>query len=112
MHIHEAGATVEKRCVKVRSQLSPADDNRYIRDLGDIDVHSDGRVVHTKLNDKISLFGSDSIIGRTLVIHEIEDGRREGSVEDSRTTTRDKGDTDDRTPEQLVACCHIYQTYD
>jgi Cu-Zn family superoxide dismutase len=111
MHIH-AGGTTEDRCKSAGSHFNPhsedhgtpSDENKHVGDLGNIEVHRDGRVTHTKIDDGISLYGPNSIIGKTLVIHAMEDDLGRGGNNDVSKTT---GPAGGRT-----ACCVIYQIYD
>jgi Cu-Zn family superoxide dismutase len=110
IHIHEGG-TIDERCMKAGSHFNPRakqhgapkDDNRHVGDLGNIEVNKDGRVLQTMVDEQIALFGPNNIIGRTLVIHALEDDLGQGGFEDSKTTGHAGG---------RIGCCVIYQTYD
>jgi Cu-Zn family superoxide dismutase len=110
IHIHEGG-TIDERCMKAGSHFNPLakqhgapkDDNRHVGDLGNIEVNKDGRVLQTMVDEQIALFGPNNIIGRTLVIHALEDDHGQGGFEDSKTTGHAGG---------RIGCCVIYQTYD
>ncbi|KAH8360448.1 hypothetical protein KR200_005095 [Drosophila serrata] len=65
---------------------APADENRHLGDLGNIDATG---TCPTKVNitdSKITLFGADSIIGRTVVVHADADDLGKGGHELSKST--------------------------
>ena len=58
---------------------------RHVGDMGNIE--SDGKVASLDYVDKvISLSGANTIIGRSLVVHEGIDDLGQGGEEDSKTT--------------------------
>ena len=51
----------------------PDDDERHLGDLGNLDADKNGKAKYDRLNDRISLTGRNSIIGRSVVIKERAD---------------------------------------
>jgi Cu-Zn family superoxide dismutase len=114
MHIYEAGAVADK-CIgnvmtshfntQQQQQRTVMDDEGHVADLGNIEVHTHGRAIHTKTNEQIALFGPNNIIGKALVIYRKGDDNQRtsgiGETKTSQTTSR-------RRP---IGCCNIYQTY-
>lgn len=52
---------------------SPNDVDRHAGDLGNLEADSQGRAVYERLDKTITLNGTDSILGKSVVIHEDED---------------------------------------
>ena len=92
-HIHQWG-NLTQGCVTAgphfnpfnKSHGGPNDDERHIGDLGNIESDIDGNATYELIDNKISLFGVNSIIGRSLVVHKNEDDLGRGGFEDSLTT--------------------------
>jgi len=64
----------------------PEDEERHVGDLGNVTAGADG-VAKIEITDKlINLVGPNSIIGRTMVIHEGVDDLGRGGHEQSKTT--------------------------
>ncbi|XP_076876238.1 superoxide dismutase [Cu-Zn] [Brachyhypopomus gauderio] len=64
----------------------PNDDVRHVGDLGNVTAGPDG-VAKVDIEDKlVSLTGSNSIIGRTVVVHEKQDDLGKGGNEESLKT--------------------------
>lgn len=61
----------------------PDASERHVGDLGNVQTDSNGVVNLNLSDDKISLFGKNSIIGRTLVIHAGTDDLGKGGNEES-----------------------------
>lgn len=79
-HVHESG-NLTHCCTSLKGHFNPTNsvhggpnsDIRHVGDLGNIDVNSEG-VANIDFTDHlIKLNGTNSIIGRSLVIHEDED---------------------------------------
>jgi len=92
-HIHEFGDTTNG-CISAGAHFNPAgkhhgaptDENRHLGDLGNIEASADGSA-SLKITDRfVSLFGNNSIIGRTVVVHADADDLGKGGYEDSKTT--------------------------
>merc|ERR1712154_247606 len=92
-HIHEFGDTTNG-CVSAGSHFNPrgkthggpTDDNRHAGDLGNIQAGEDG-VAKVMITDvQIPLIGPNSIIGRSLVVHEKADDLGKGNNEESLKT--------------------------
>uniref|UniRef100_K4G5V8 Superoxide dismutase [Cu-Zn] n=1 Tax=Callorhinchus milii TaxID=7868 RepID=K4G5V8_CALMI len=65
---------------------APQDLERHVGDLGNVEANAAG-VANIAIEDKIiQLSGSNSIIGRTLVVHEKDDDLGKGGHSDSLTT--------------------------
>jgi len=65
---------------------APSDRNRHIGDLGNIEAGPDGVAYISFADPLISLSGTNSIIGRSVVVHEKADDLGRGGMEDSLTT--------------------------
>jgi Cu-Zn family superoxide dismutase len=107
-HIHEKGS-IEGGCLASGPHFNPFLKNhggpdsleRHIGDLGNL--HSQNNSVEYKFTDKvISLFGENTIIGRTCVIHENQDDLGLGKNDQSLLT----GNAGNRL------ACGIVQDYD
>jgi len=92
-HLHEFGDTTNG-CMSTgphfnpegKTHGAPEDNNRHAGDLGNVVAGSDG-VVEIELSDtQIPLTGPNSVVGRALVIHELEDDLGKGGHELSSTT--------------------------
>ena len=88
-HIHEYGDLSGKDCMAAGSHFNPRgyphgglnDHRSHAGDLGNVQNGTVG--FKTK---KFSLFGKNSVIGRSLIIHEGEDDLGRGDYPDSSTT--------------------------
>ncbi|KAH8339496.1 hypothetical protein KR074_010764 [Drosophila pseudoananassae] len=65
---------------------APGDENRHLGDLGNIEATGDCPTKVTISDSKITLFGADSIIGRTVVVHADADDLGKGGHELSKST--------------------------
>ncbi|TFK27470.1 hypothetical protein FA15DRAFT_635605 [Coprinopsis marcescibilis] len=93
-HIHESG-DLSNGCASAglhfnpegKNHGAPDDDERHVGDLGNlqIDENGDAYIDNEVINDKISLNGRKSVIGRTLVIHLGTDDLGKGGQADSLT---------------------------
>lgn len=92
-HVHEFGDNTNG-CTSAGGHFNPfgkthggpADEERHVGDLGNVTAEADG-VAKIAITDKlISLVGPNSIIGRTMVIHEGVDDLGRGGHEQSKTT--------------------------
>ena len=89
-HIHEAGDLTDscKTACKHfnpynKNHGGPNDKERHVGDLGNIIVNNNGDVVNKNFHDAIiKLKGKNSIIGRSVVIHEFEDDLGKGGVDE------------------------------
>ena len=92
-HIHEFG-DYSNGCVSAGSHFNPSgkdhggpgDDNRHAGDLGNIVAGADGKAPINIKDSQIPLSGPNSIIGRSVVVHEDEDDLGQGGHPDSKTT--------------------------
>jgi superoxide dismutase, Cu-Zn family len=92
-HIHQWG-NLTKGCSTAgphfnpytKSHGGPNDEERHLGDLGNINSDEEGRASFELIDSKISLYGCNSIIGRSLVVHKDEDDLGRGNFEDSKTT--------------------------
>ncbi|GAB1603729.1 superoxide dismutase [Cu-Zn]-like [Argonauta hians] len=91
-HVHEFGDNTNG-CVSAGGHFNPygkehggpADLNRHVGDLGNIEAVQNTAKIN--IEDRIiSLNGPNSIIGRTLVVHENVDDLGAGDHKDSKTT--------------------------
>ncbi|XP_017771455.1 PREDICTED: superoxide dismutase [Cu-Zn] [Nicrophorus vespilloides] len=92
-HIHEFGDNTNG-CISAGPHFNPqgkdhggpTSDVRHVGDLGNVEAGSNG-VAMVSISDKeISLFGNNSILGRTLVVHADPDDMGAGGHELSKTT--------------------------
>ncbi|CAH8649492.1 unnamed protein product [Schistosoma rodhaini] len=92
-HVHEFGDTTNG-CTSAGAHFNPTkqehgapeDSIRHVGDLGNVVAGADGNAVYNATDKLISLNGSHSIIGRTMVIHENEDDLGRGGHELSKVT--------------------------
>ncbi|XP_013062232.2 superoxide dismutase [Cu-Zn]-like [Biomphalaria glabrata] len=104
-HVHRFGHIFES-CNFSGSDFNPfntkhgsiTSQNRHVGDYGNIELMTKG-TVSIKVTDNLSsLFGDNSILGRSLVIHEFEDDLGVKNTEESRT---------EGTSGRIVSCCVI-----
>ena len=65
---------------------APEDENRHIGDLGNIKTDSNGLAKGSKTDKLVTLFGENSILGRTVVVHGGQDDLGKGGHADSLKT--------------------------
>ncbi|KAH8296798.1 hypothetical protein KR054_011486, partial [Drosophila jambulina] len=65
---------------------APGDENRHLGDLGNIEAAGNCPTKVNITDSKITLFGADSIIGRTVVVHADPDDLGKGGHELSKST--------------------------
>uniref|UniRef100_A0A7R9DDB4 Superoxide dismutase [Cu-Zn] n=2 Tax=Timema TaxID=61471 RepID=A0A7R9DDB4_TIMCR len=92
-HVHEFGDNTNG-CTSAgphfnphgKDHAGPTDSDRHVGDLGNIEAGANG-VAKVNITDSvISLTGSHSIIGRTVVVHADQDDLGKGGHELSKTT--------------------------
>lgn len=92
-HVHQSGNT-EAGCKSTQGHFNPfmqphgapGDDKRHIGDLGNILADKDG-VAKIEIQDsKLSLTGTSTIVGRSVVVHAMEDDLGKGGDEGSMKT--------------------------
>ncbi|XP_076033889.1 superoxide dismutase [Cu-Zn]-like [Oratosquilla oratoria] len=104
-HIHEFGMQ-GGNCGDARghynpekkSHGAPGEENSHVGDLGNIEADESGDS-YVKMEMDISLWGSNSVVGRGLVVHEGEDDLGKGGDSGSLST----GNAGSR-----MACCTIF----
>uniref|UniRef100_A0A0C9RQF3 Superoxide dismutase [Cu-Zn] n=1 Tax=Wollemia nobilis TaxID=56998 RepID=A0A0C9RQF3_9CONI len=92
-HLHEFGDTTNG-CISTGAHFNPnsmthgapEDDVRHAGDLGNIVAGEDGVAEATIVDYQIPLIGPNSVIGRALVVHELEDDLGKGGHELSLST--------------------------
>ncbi|KAL1298692.1 hypothetical protein HN51_042998 [Arachis hypogaea] len=92
-HLHEYGDTT-KGCVSTGPHFNPnkmkhgapGDQIRHAGDLGNIVANADGVAEATIVDNQIPLIGPNSVVGRALVVHELEDDLGKGGKELSLST--------------------------
>ena len=96
-HIHEAGDLTDS-CSSACKHFNPYNKNhggpdskeRHVGDLGNITANKLGVVRKTFSDSKIKLKGKNSIIGRSVVIHEQEDDLGLGGMDEDGNVINDK----------------------
>nr|1SRD_A Chain A, Copper,zinc Superoxide Dismutase [Spinacia oleracea]1SRD_B Chain B, Copper,zinc Superoxide Dismutase [Spinacia oleracea]1SRD_C Chain C, Copper,zinc Superoxide Dismutase [Spinacia oleracea]1SRD_D Chain D, Copper,zinc Superoxide Dismutase [Spinacia oleracea]prf//1206267A superoxide dismutase,Cu/Zn [Spinacia oleracea] len=92
-HLHEFGDTTNG-CMSTgphfnpdkKTHGAPEDEVRHAGDLGNIVANTDGVAEATIVDNQIPLTGPNSVVGRALVVHELEDDLGKGGHELSPTT--------------------------
>ncbi|XAR59695.1 Superoxide dismutase [Bertholletia excelsa] len=92
-HLHEYG-DISKGCISTGSHFNPnkkthgapEDENRHAGDLGNILANANGVAEATIQDKQIPLSGPNAVIGRSFVVHELEDDLGKGGQELSLTT--------------------------
>ncbi|KAM3399023.1 superoxide dismutase [Capsicum galapagoense] len=92
-HLHEYGDTTNG-CMSTGAHFNPnnlthgapGDEIRHAGDLGNITANADGVAEATIIDNQIPLTGPNSVVGRALVVHELEDDLGKGGHELSLTT--------------------------
>lgn len=92
-HVHEFGDTTNG-CISTGPHFNPKkmshgakeDKNRHAGDLGNVTAGREGIVDASFKDFQIPLFGTDSVIGRAVVVHAEEDDLGKGGQELSLTT--------------------------
>ena len=92
-HIHESG-DLREGCASLCSHFNPFNKNhggpddtdRHVGDLGNIYAGKNGIVKTTIKDRKVRLMGKNSVIGRSMIIHEDRDDLGKGDNEESLIT--------------------------
>lgn len=92
-HLHEYGDTTNG-CMSTGAHFNPnkmthgapEDEVRHAGDLGNIIANADGVAEATIVDTQIPLSGPNAVVGRALVVHELEDDLGKGGHELSLTT--------------------------
>uniref|UniRef100_E3W9A4 Superoxide dismutase [Cu-Zn] n=1 Tax=Spirogyra sp. KG0101 TaxID=180961 RepID=E3W9A4_9VIRI len=92
-HLHQFGDTTNG-CMSTGPHFNPNglthggpdDEIRHAGDLGNVIANEEGIAEATILDSQIPLSGTNSIVGRAFVIHELEDDLGKGGHELSATT--------------------------
>lgn len=92
-HLHEFGDTTNG-CMSTGAHFNPngmthgapEDKIRHAGDLGNIVANADGVAEATIVDNQIPLTGPNAVIGRALVVHELEDDLGKGGHELSLST--------------------------
>ncbi|KAK4741892.1 hypothetical protein SAY87_025480 [Trapa incisa] len=92
-HLHEYGDTTNG-CISTGPHFNPnnlthgapEDEIRHAGDLGNIIANADGVAEATIVDNQIPLSGPNSVVGRALVVHELEDDLGKGGHELSLST--------------------------
>ncbi|BCR89439.1 superoxide dismutase SOD1 [Aspergillus chevalieri] len=65
---------------------APEDTERHVGDLGNFQTNAEGNAVGSKEDKFVKLFGAESVLGRTLVVHAGTDDLGRGGNEESKKT--------------------------
>ncbi|KYN40074.1 Superoxide dismutase [Cu-Zn] [Trachymyrmex septentrionalis] len=92
-HVHEKG-DLSEGCKSAGAHFNPENNThgapedtvRHVGDLGNVVANSEGEAVINITDNIISLRGSNSIVGRSIVIHSAEDDLGKGNHSLSLTT--------------------------
>ena len=92
-HVHEFGDNTNG-CTSAgphynpfcKEHGAPTDENRHLGDLGNIEANGSDPTLIKICDQKISLYGCNSIIGRTIVVHADPDDLGQGGHELSKST--------------------------
>ncbi|OAY81104.1 superoxide dismutase [Cu-Zn], chloroplastic [Ananas comosus] len=92
-HLHEYGDTTNG-CISTGAHFNPnnmthgapEDEVRHAGDLGNIVANAEGVAEATIVDNQIPLSGSNSVVGRAFVVHELVDDLGKGGHELSLTT--------------------------
>ncbi|CAJ1979227.1 unnamed protein product [Sphenostylis stenocarpa] len=92
-HLHEYGDTTNG-CISTGAHFNPnnlthgapEDEVRHAGDLGNIVANANGVAEASIVDNQIPLSGPNSVVGRALVVHELEDDLGKGGHELSLTT--------------------------
>ncbi|KAM7536439.1 hypothetical protein Aperf_G00000082673 [Anoplocephala perfoliata] len=92
-HVHEFGDQTNG-CTSAGAHFNPREKKhggpyaaeRHVGDLGNVEADASGKAVLDITDEKISLSGKDSIIGRSMVVHADPDDLGLGGRELSSTT--------------------------
>ncbi|XP_017470220.1 PREDICTED: superoxide dismutase [Cu-Zn] isoform X2 [Rhagoletis zephyria] len=92
-HVHEFGDNTNG-CTSAGPHFNPAgkehgaptDENRHLGDLGNIEAPGNGPTKVEITDSQITLFGPNSIVGRTIVVHADPDDLGKGGHELSKST--------------------------
>ncbi|XP_013414383.1 superoxide dismutase [Cu-Zn] [Lingula anatina] len=92
-HVHQFGDNTNG-CTSAGPHFNPSgkthggpdDENRHFGDLGNIKAGSDGKATVAITDKLVTLTGPNSVIGRTIVVHEGQDDLGKGGNEESLKT--------------------------
>ncbi|KAG2580744.1 hypothetical protein PVAP13_6NG362500 [Panicum virgatum] len=92
-HLHEFGDTTNG-CISTGPHFNPnnlthgapEDEVRHAGDLGNIVANAEGVAEATIVDNQIPLSGTNSVVGRAFVVHELEDDLGKGGHELSLST--------------------------
>lgn len=92
-HIHQWG-NLSNGCISAGPHFNPENKThggpnseiRHVGDLGNVVSDENGNANYELVDEKLTLFGINSIIGRSLVLHQNEDDLGLGNSPDSKTT--------------------------
>ena len=65
---------------------APSDESRHVGDLGNFKTDGQGNAKGSVTDGQIKLIGSESVLGRTIVVHAGTDDLGKGGHEQSKTT--------------------------
>jgi len=92
-HVHEWGDNTNG-CTSTGAHYNPfgkthggpKDENRHVGDLGNVTAGADGVAKFEVTDNLIKLIGNNSVVGRTMVVHEKTDDLGKGGDDESLKT--------------------------
>lgn len=69
-----------------KSHGAPEDSDRHVGDLGNFATNAEGNATGTKQDSFVKLFGAESVLGRTVVVHAGTDDLGKGGNDESKKT--------------------------
>ncbi|KAG8525812.1 uncharacterized protein KY384_000572 [Bacidia gigantensis] len=93
MHVHQFGDNTNG-CTSAgphfnpfsKEHGAPDDSVRHVGDLGNFETDAQGNAKGTVTDSQVKLYGNNSVLGRTIVVHAGTDDLGKGGHEHSKTT--------------------------
>lgn len=88
-HSHESNNQLKRRITVNpfnKTHGAPTDSDRHVGDLGNFKTDASGNATGSVQDPLVKLIGSESVIGRTVVVHAGTDDLGKGGNEESKKT--------------------------